>query len=86
MGKIGFSHDFKTLEAGKENRMLDLLEVMFGQLGQLGELTWPIALMKSLNVGGDAAEFDALTCKMADGRLEVQRLFHKWGVTGADHR
>ncbi|KAK0610800.1 cytochrome P450 [Immersiella caudata] len=72
MGKIGYSHDFCTIEAGKENRMLDLLEVMFGQLGQLGELTWPIALMKSLGVGGDAAEFDKLTCQMADRRLEAQ--------------
>jgi hypothetical protein len=71
MGKIGYSRDFGTIEAGKENRMLDLLEVMFGQIGQLGELTWPIALMKSLGVGGEAAEFDALACKMADGRLEV---------------
>ncbi|KAK4447358.1 Tryprostatin B 6-hydroxylase [Podospora aff. communis PSN243] len=72
MGKIGYSHDFGTVEAGKENRMLDLLEVMFGQIGQLGELTWPIALMKSLGVGGEAAEFDALACQMADGRLEAQ--------------
>ncbi|KAK0641738.1 cytochrome P450 [Cercophora newfieldiana] len=68
MGKIGFSHDFKTIEAGKENRMLDLLEVMFGQLGQLGELAWPVALMKSLGVGGDAGEFEGLTREMADRR------------------
>ncbi|KAK0747207.1 cytochrome P450 [Schizothecium vesticola] len=68
MGKIGFSHDFNTIEAGKENRMLDLLEVMFGQLGQLGELVWPVALMKSLGAGGDAGEFDRLTKTMADRR------------------
>ncbi|KAK5651342.1 hypothetical protein OQA88_12575 [Cercophora sp. LCS_1] len=71
MGKIGFSHDFGTIEAGKENRMLDLLEVMFGQIGQLGELVWPVALMKSLGVGGDAAEFDELTRQMADRRVEA---------------
>jgi hypothetical protein len=71
MGKIGFSHDFKTMEAGEENRMLALLEVMFGQLGQLGELVWPVALMKSLGVGGDAAEFDNLTREMADRRSKA---------------
>lgn len=71
MGKIGFSHDFKTLEAGKEVPMLHLLEVMFGQAGQLGELIWPIAFLQSLGVGGDAAKFDELACQMADRRLAV---------------
>lgn len=69
MGKIGFSHEFHTLEAGREDRMLKLLETMFGQLAQLGELVWPVAVMKSLGIGGD--EFDQLAVKMADRRMEV---------------
>lgn len=75
MGKIGFSHEFGTIEAGKENKMLDLLEVMFGQFGRLGELVWPVALMQSLGVGGDAAEFDELTREMADRRTKVSFFF-----------
>ncbi|KAK3356649.1 cytochrome P450 [Lasiosphaeria hispida] len=72
MGKIGFSHQFGTIEAGKENHMLGLLEVTFGQIAQLGELVWPLAFFKSLGVGGDSAKFDALTRKMADTRREAQ--------------
>lgn len=69
MGLIGFSHEFGTLEAGKEDRMLKLLETMFGQLAQLGELVWPVAVMNSLGIGG--GEFDALAMKMADRRLAL---------------
>lgn len=71
MGKIGFSHEFKTIEAGKENRMLHLLEVTFGQVASLGELSWPLAMLKDMGVGGEAAEFDQLTRKMADTREKV---------------
>ena len=81
MGKIGFSHDFKTIEVGKENRMLDLLEAMFGQLGQLGELVWPVALMKSLGASGDVGEFEGLTKAMADRReasLSNPRIGFEW--------
>ncbi|KAK0710627.1 cytochrome P450 [Lasiosphaeris hirsuta] len=72
MGKIGFSHEFKTIEAGKANYMLGLLEVTFGQIAQLGELVWPLAFFQSLGVGGDSAKFDALTHNMADTRREAQ--------------
>ncbi len=72
MGKVGFTHEFNSLEAGKENRMLELLETMFGQLGQLGELVWPITIMQDLGVGGDGAEFEALTNKIADEREKVR--------------
>ncbi|KAK3312632.1 cytochrome P450 [Apodospora peruviana] len=68
MGKIGFSHEFGTIEAGEENRMLRLLEIMFGQVAKMGELAWPVALLKGFNVGGEAAEFDELAKQMADSR------------------
>ncbi|KAK1757195.1 Tryprostatin B 6-hydroxylase [Echria macrotheca] len=66
MGKIGFGHEFGTVAAGRENRMLRLLEVMFGQVAGLGELAWPIAVMQGFGVGGDAAEFDELARGMAE--------------------
>ncbi|GAB1318032.1 Cytochrome P450 E-class, group IV [Madurella fahalii] len=68
MGKVGYSHDFNTLEAGKENRMLHLLELMFGQIAALGEVCWPLSVLQGLNVGGEAAEFDELARTMADRR------------------
>lgn len=75
MGKVGFSHDFGVLQEGKENQMLDLLETMFGAMGQLGELIWPIAIFKGFGVGGDAVKFDKLAQEMADRRLNVCFLF-----------
>ncbi|KAM7196765.1 Tryprostatin B 6-hydroxylase [Naviculisporaceae sp. PSN 640] len=71
MGKIAFSHDFGTLAAGKEVRMLHLLEAMFGGMAKIGELVWPMAMMQSLGVGGEAAQFDQLTMEMADRRIQA---------------
>lgn len=68
MGKIGFSHEFHTIEEGRENRMLHLLESMFGQMGKLGELVWPLAILKDLNIGGEAAEFERLGRQLATQR------------------
>ncbi|KAK4455098.1 Tryprostatin B 6-hydroxylase [Podospora aff. communis PSN243] len=68
MGKVGFSHDFNTIQAGKEDHMLTLLEVMFGQVAKVGEIAWPVALVQGFNIGGEAAEFDELTKQMADTR------------------
>ncbi|KXX76972.1 Tryprostatin B 6-hydroxylase [Madurella mycetomatis] len=70
MGKVGYSHDFNTIETGKENRMLHLLEVTFGQVAALGELCWPLALLQSLNVGGESAEFEQLARTLADERAK----------------
>lgn len=76
MGKVGYSHDFNTIEAGKENRMLHLLELMFGQVAALGELCWPLALLQSLNVGGESAEFEQLARTLADERARVSAMCH----------
>ena len=71
MGKVGYSHDFGTILAGKENRMLHMLELLFGQAGQMGELVWPIAFMQSAGVPGASDELDALTEKIAKERIKV---------------
>ncbi|KAK4205494.1 putative cytochrome P450 E-class, group I [Triangularia verruculosa] len=72
MGKVGFSHEFRSVEAGEENRMLHLLESLFGQFGRTGELCWPLSIAKDLNLGKEAAEFDQLTMEMADRRAAVE--------------
>ena len=71
MGKVGFSHDFGVLQQGKENAMLEYLQVMFGIMGQMGELVWPLPIFKGLGVSGDADKFDQLAQEMADRRLNV---------------
>ncbi|KAK3990437.1 Tryprostatin B 6-hydroxylase [Cladorrhinum sp. PSN332] len=68
MGKIGFSYDFNSIKAGVEHRMLQLLKCMFGQMGELGELVWPIAIMEGLGLRGDAPEFEEMTKVIADRR------------------
>lgn len=71
MGKVGFSYEFRSIEAGEENRMLHLLESLFGQFGRTGELCWPLSIAKDLNLGKESAEFDRLTMEMADRRAAV---------------
>ena len=74
MGLIGFSHSFNTIQSGKENRTIQLLEVLFGQIGKIGELVWPLCLLKDLGLDGDAPEFEDLFCKMANERDQVRYL------------
>jgi len=71
MGKIGFSYEFNSVQAGVEHRMLHLLKCMFGQMGELGELIWPLAIMEGLGIRGDAPEFEKMTRTMADRREQV---------------
>lgn len=71
MGKVGFSHEFRSIEAGKEHKMLHLLESMFGGIGQMGELTWLLSIAQNLKLSKIAAEFDQLTMLMADRRAAV---------------
>ncbi|KAK0736749.1 cytochrome P450 [Apiosordaria backusii] len=72
MSKVGFSHEFRSIEAGEENKMLHLLESLFGQFGKTGELCWPLSIAKDLNLGKEAAEFDQLTIEMADRRAAAK--------------
>ncbi len=76
MGRMGFSHDFGAVRAGKENRMLYLLESLFRTVGQFGQMGWPIVLLQTL-VGqrGSLAEFERLAVKMTDEREKASSFF-----------
>jgi hypothetical protein len=71
MGKIGFSKDFGTILAGKGTRWLDLLHVSFTQVAKLGNVRWPILILKSLGQSADVLEFQDLIEDMAEERLKV---------------
>ncbi len=72
MGKAGYSTDFGTVKAGKEDRMIHLIEVMFASIGALGQLTWPIAVAQALNLTPEQDEFDQLATKLAEERIRVR--------------
>lgn len=74
MGKMGYSTDFETVKAGKEDRMLHLIETTFSAFGKLGQLSWPVALAKDLNLSPEQTEFEQLAARLADEREKVSRL------------
>ena len=74
MGRMGFSKSFGSIQAGKEDRMLHCLEVTYGSVGQLGQLSWPLVLLQDLGVSGPHTEFESLAMKMTDERIAVGRL------------
>jgi len=74
MGRMGYSTDFHTVKEGKEDRMLHLIEVTFGAIGKLGQLSWPIAIVKGLNLSPDQTQFESLACDLLDKREKVR--FH----------
>jgi len=72
MGRVGFSKVWGGVRAGKESRLLYLIEFLFGQIAALGSsLNWPVPLAKAVNLDSRQAEFEALVMKTTDERLEV---------------
>ena len=76
MGKMGYSTDFGTIKAGKADRMLYLIEVSFAAIGNIGQLTWPIAISKDLDLSPEQTEFEQLACRVADEREKVMLTTH----------
>jgi tryprostatin B 6-hydroxylase len=71
MGKMGYSADFSTVKAGKEDRILRLIEVTFATIGKLGQLTWPVVLAKEFELIAEQKEFEELASKLAESREKV---------------
>jgi tryprostatin B 6-hydroxylase len=84
MGKMGYSADFGTVKAGGEDRMLHLIEVSFKAIGQIGQLSWPIALSKDLNLSPEQTEFETLACELADEREKASGQYSIPPTTAAD--
>lgn len=72
MGYIGFSTDFGTVREGREDRMLELLEVTFHNAALMGQVHWPQALIMSMPKFGMQKEFEQLAERMANQRIEVR--------------
>ncbi|KAM0261045.1 hypothetical protein ACHAQJ_002484 [Trichoderma viride] len=70
MGRMGFSHNFQSVKAGKEDPMLNYLEVTLATIGKLGAIWWPVALINSLGGSSDHVNFMKLSCDMVDKREE----------------
>jgi hypothetical protein len=71
MGRVGYSKEFNSIAAGKSHRMLALLEITFGIMAKLGQLAWPLALIRKLPHFGDQVEFEQLGIDMVEEREKV---------------
>lgn len=71
IGKVGYSHNFGTVKAGCENRLVGLMETNFKAAGRLGQLAWPLGIAQRLGLSRDVKEFDNLIESLADERIEV---------------
>ncbi|KAK4671477.1 LOW QUALITY PROTEIN: hypothetical protein QC764_600020 [Podospora pseudoanserina] len=69
MGKVEFSHEFRSISRkGTQDATLS----MFGEIGQMGELTWLLSIAQNVKLSKTAAEFDQLTMLMADRRAAAE--------------
>ena len=71
MGRMGFSHNFGSIQKGVEDPMLHYLEVTLGSVGKLGAMYWPIALLNAVGGSSDHVAFQKLSCGMVDKREQV---------------
>jgi hypothetical protein len=72
MGRMGFSANFGSIKAGKEDPMLHYLEVTLGFIAKLGLIWWPIALLQAFGTSHDHIQFQKLACQMVDRRKQVR--------------
>lgn len=72
IGKVGYSHDFGLVKAGKENHYLALLESVFGMAGKMGQSTWPLAIANALRLNKEQREADVLGAQMLDERIKAR--------------
>ncbi|KAF6812374.1 L-ornithine-N5-monooxygenase [Colletotrichum musicola] len=71
MGRVAFSRDFGTVKDGREDRMLDLIEITFKLAARMGQTPWPLVFLASLPRFGMQKEFEALGARLIDERMAV---------------
>ena len=80
--RIGYSRDFGTMELGRPNRLLEILNVNFRTMARMGAIAWPFFLLKNMPSFGTIREFDDLSTSFTKRRLEVSLLdfqdFFQW--------
>jgi hypothetical protein len=67
-GRVGYSRDLNAIQGGKENRILQLLELNTGIVGKLGLLAWPLALGSQLDIVPEKKEYESLAAALVDDR------------------
>lgn len=71
-GLISVSKAFKLVEAGKTNRLIDILGWQFTSVATLGpEFSWPVPIVKWLELDGQEKEFRGLIESALIERMEV---------------
>jgi hypothetical protein len=73
MGKMGYSIDFGVVKTGKTDRMLHLIENFLTGIANIGQITWPIALAKKLDISAEQKEFEGLASRLAEDREKVSK-------------
>jgi hypothetical protein len=65
-GRAGFAKDFGGVRGGAETRILQLLDLNTGVVGQVGLLPWPLALGSQLDISPEKREFEALAVQLVN--------------------
>ncbi|EQB49466.1 hypothetical protein CGLO_11204 [Colletotrichum gloeosporioides Cg-14] len=69
MGRVGFSHNFGTVQDGRDDRMLELIETSFKLAARMGGISWPLMLLSSIPRFGMVKEFEGLGARLVDERM-----------------
>lgn len=72
MGRVGFSHNFGTVQDGRDDRMLELIETSFKLAAWMGGISWPLVLLSSIPNFGMVKEFEGLGARLVDERMAVR--------------
>lgn len=72
-GRIGFSHDFGGLRAGKRNPIQTHIQALFKNLSTTGQVPWLISLLQRSNLpmNKDITAFEELAKTLVKERLAV---------------
>jgi cytochrome P450 len=69
IGRVGFSSEFGMVRSGRETELLRLLGVGLAAAGKLGQMGWPIGVLRSLGLTTDEDKLDVYLNELIGKRI-----------------
>lgn len=71
IGRVGFSCEFGMVRSGAETELLRLLGVGLAAAGKLGQMGWPIGVLRSLGLASDEDKLNVYLDELIEQRIKV---------------
>lgn len=71
IGRVGFSTEFGMVRSGRETELLRLLGIGFAAASKLGQMGWPLGVLRSLGLTADEDKLNGYINELIEKRIAV---------------